>query len=290
MFDESGTIESLQGIILDITEKKTFEKKLLCIHEHDQNTGLPNRRALERLLEQERTADQKTQRALVGINISTISSISMTYGFAQGQKIICRIADELSMLQDDAHRLFNTHEYQLTYYVRTFHKSEEVISFAQKISQQLHPLLAIERIGWGIGILELEGYAQHDSDTLFRNVLVASEKSLAGFEQDRGYCFFNKKLELEIEREYVLLKELNEIACGIDEDRLYLEFQPILDLKTNRVTGFEALSRLKSNRLGGRSSLGIHSSSGENEAHHSTRRMYYFQITELSESIARSRP
>ena len=250
VFDESGTIESLQGIILDITEKETYEKQLLHIHEYDQNTGLPNQRALERLLDQERVTDQKSGRALVCVNISTVNSISMTYGFAQGQKVICKIAAELKMLQDADHILFNTHEYRFTYYVRNCHQSEETTSFVQKISQQLHPLLAIERIGWGIGVLELEGYAQHDSDTLFRNVLVASEKSLAGFEQDSGYCFFNKKLELEIEREHILLKELNEIASGIDEGRLYLEFQPILDLKTNRVTGFEALSRLKSNRLG----------------------------------------
>lgn len=54
----------------------------------------------------------------------------------------------------------------------------------------------------------------------------------------------------QIMGEDYITRELIEIAEGIDSSRLFLQYQPILDIKSNQITVFEALSRLKSNKYG----------------------------------------
>lgn len=51
-------------------------------------------------------------------------------------------------------------------------------------------------------------------------------------------------------RESEIRKELTRIANETDSSVLYLQYQPILDLKTNSICGFEALARLRTERLG----------------------------------------
>lgn len=47
----------------------------------------------------------------------------------------------------------------------------------------------------------------------------------------------------QIMGEDYITRELIEIAEGIDSSRLFLQYQPILDIKSNQITVFEALSR-----------------------------------------------
>ena len=51
-------------------------------------------------------------------------------------------------------------------------------------------------------------------------------------------------------RERELSDEIREIADGIKTDRLYLQYQPIIDIASGQVCGFEALARLNSEKYG----------------------------------------
>lgn len=250
VYDEKGKLKSLQGIILDVTDRKKCEIQLVHYHEYDRRTGLPNEWSMEMLLQQEKESNQVGCQALVGIDVSTIYNKNIAYGFAYGQKIIKEIADELKTLRDDNHHLFSTYEYRFMFYVRSYSAKEELISFSEEISRRMRSILRVERIGWGIGILELDLFNNHNTDATLRNVLVASEKSLASFEEDLRFRFFDKEMELALERENVIMQELTEIASGKGKDRLYLEYQAILDLKTDTICSFEALARLQSDRFG----------------------------------------
>ncbi|HCO19017.1 MAG TPA: hypothetical protein DIT39_05345 [Tissierellales bacterium] len=62
--------------------------------------------------------------------------------------------------------------------------------------------------------------------------------------------YFNDKIEDQIIKEGIITRELIQIAEGKETDRLFLQFQPILDVESNRISGFEALVRLRSRKLG----------------------------------------
>ncbi|MGB3911825.1 MAG: PAS domain S-box protein, partial [Thermacetogeniaceae bacterium] len=70
VYDNSGEVEALEGIIIDISDRKAMEDILKYNQEHDRSTGLYNLNYLFNLLTSD--ADKKTaeKRALVGLNLS----------------------------------------------------------------------------------------------------------------------------------------------------------------------------------------------------------------------------
>ena len=69
--------------------------------------------------------------------------------------------------------------------------------------------------------------------------------------------FYDDELEELVDRERDVVRALNEVAADDYNEDLYLQYQPIIDLKTDLVCGFEALSRLKTEKLGFVSPVGF---------------------------------
>ncbi len=66
-------------------------------------------------------------------------------------------------------------------------------------------------------------------------------------------------MEIEIIREQDIKSELARIAAGENIETLFLQFQPIIDLKSDKIKGFEALARMKNEKTWPGSSSGIYS-------------------------------
>jgi PAS domain S-box-containing protein len=250
VFTEEGEIEALEGIILDISDRKQMEKELRYNSEREAFTGLYNRRYLITLLEQHAKVLSKSKRALIAINLSAIHLLAMTYGFQYGREFIKKAVESLNTLTSDKHILFNVLENKFVYYIKEYKDEKELTLFCQSIIELLEPLLAVEGINGGIGVIKIEDYNKEDVEQLLRNLLVASEKAAKIYDKDIGICFFDREMEAHQNREEIINWELNQIAAGENIDRLFLEYQPILDLNKNEICGFEALARLNSDRLG----------------------------------------
>ena len=104
-----------------------------------------------------------------------------------------------------------------------------------------------DRVSGGIGILEIDrNQNEVDVDLLLRRLLIASERSISLYGKDYVICFYDEELEALVNRERDIEEALNAIAVdGNTNDELFLQYQPIIDLKTNIISGFEALARLK---------------------------------------------
>jgi PAS domain S-box-containing protein len=250
VFNDQGEVEALEGIVLDISERKEMENHLRHHYEHDIWTGLPNRRYLEKLLKHDVELWPWQKRALVGINLSTVNALTMTYGFHYTQEVIKQIANALQSHCNDNCGLYHTYEYRFVYYIRSYNGQDELAAFCKAVANTIESLLAAERIGAGIGVIEMDQHNKHDVDQLLKNLLIASEKALGNDDQDFGFCFFNQAMETEILREEEITRELAQIAVNEHDERLFLLFQPIVDLQANQICGFEALARLDSNKLG----------------------------------------
>jgi EAL domain-containing protein (putative c-di-GMP-specific phosphodiesterase class I) len=87
-------------------------------------------------------------------------------------------------------------------------------------------------------------------DTLLKKLLIASEKALNTYEREFAICFYDDDMEAQITRAEDIKRELAKAASDEDDGGLFLLYQPILDLKQNRICAFEALARLKSDKLG----------------------------------------
>lgn len=250
VFDKDGDLEDLEGIVLDITDRKKYEDQLLHYNEHDQWTGLFNRRAFEELLQNDAQASCPVRRAMIEINLSSIQMLSITYGFDYAQEVTSRTVELFETFQNADRLLFHTYANRYVFYFRTYSNKEELVRFSEKLSEELGAILSIERIGWGIGIIELGAFTSLDIGKILRNLLITSEQSLTGFGEDLEISFFDELMESKIERKQAITEELAEICKGIGGERLSLDFQPILDLDTNAISGFEALARLQSRTYG----------------------------------------
>lgn len=247
IFNSHGKVEALEGIILDISERKKIENDLRFHLKHDRWTGLYNQSHLESLLEENMESTEK--KALIGINLSYVHSLNMIYGFHYTQELIKKLASTLKVYTHEDMLLFKMYDNQFVFYVRGYRGREELESLCRDLAGTLETALALEQINAGIGIVEVESHHRRNVDQILKSVLIASEKAIESFD-DYSFGFFDDKMEEALIREDVIKRELAQIADGIRPERLYLQYQPILDLKTDEICAVEALARLQSDEYG----------------------------------------
>ena len=243
---ESGHI----ALLKDISSRKEFENTLRYSSEHDSWTGLYNRNYLKTLLERDDESRLREKRALVSVDLSTVQSLTSTYGFQYTQDLIKKIADMLRQFCTDRRLLFNTYENQFAFYLKGYKDKNELTEFSIEVAKQLEPVLLMERIKGGIGVIEIGEGDEKDVDLLLRRLLVTSEKAFNIYDRNIGICFYNEEIEKQMVREQQITLELAKISTDEKDFGLFVQFQPILDLKSNKISSFEALARLSIEGLG----------------------------------------
>lgn len=252
IYNEKGEVEALEGIVLDISDRKAIENTLKYNNEHDRLTGLYNRDYLISLLENDVKLNSKSKKALIGINLSAVQLLTIKYGFQYTQNLIKKVAEALSQHCTDNRLLFHPRENRFIFYVFNYKDKSELVDFSNVIAQTLESLLVTDRISGGIGILEIDrNQNEVDVDLILRRLLIASERAVNLFEKDFVVCFYDEALEALVNRERDIVEILSAIAAGDYTDgEIFLNYQPIFDIKTGLICSFEALARLKTEKFG----------------------------------------
>lgn len=251
IFDEKGEVSALEGIVIDIHNLKTVELMLQRKNDYDSVTELHNRRYFERLLDKMIEANDVKNKAVMCLNFSSIQSLVLTNGYHYGIDVVIKISNILKMFSSTDIELYATHENRFCFLIENYQEKLELVDFYEKISHALEPLLLQERITCGVSFVELKDHKYPNSDRLLKDVLIATEKVLS-LENDKiiDYIFIDKDMQYQIEREKIIKEEIIKMCKEGDSDKLYLQYQPVMNLKTNRVASFEALTRFRSDRLG----------------------------------------
>lgn len=92
--DENGNVVALEGLIIDMTERKKREEEVQYIGEHDFLTGLYNRRFFEQELMHTNAENFLPLSIIVG-DINGVKLINDAFGHAQGDKLIIETAKVL---------------------------------------------------------------------------------------------------------------------------------------------------------------------------------------------------
>lgn len=252
IYDDDGKVEALEGIVLDISDRKAAEGTLKYNNEHDRWTGLHNREYLVSLLEKDIRMKRDSKKALIGINLDTLQVKASNYGFHYSQNLVKKAAEALSRYCTDKRLLCHARENRFAFYISDYDDRSEIAEFANAIVKTLRSVFATERTGGGIGILEIgHGEDVTDVELLMRRLLIASERYVGLFENDFQVCCYDEELEDLVNRERDIVEALSAIASGSrTNDELLLLYQPIVDLKSYSVQSFEVLSRLRSEKLG----------------------------------------
>lgn len=250
VYDSDGNVEALEGIIIDISDRKEKELRLKYISEHDPLTDLYNRRCLEEKLESGLIELPNRKRAIILLSLSNISAISLTYGYAISDKIVRELADKLKALTSADREVYHLSLKQFAFCYENYMDEEELVEFSRAVLDIFMSIPMLQIVGCGIGILQIDKY-NYDVDTIIKYAAIASENATKDLAF--GYDFFEDDLVAKLNREADVKEELIRILLenyGSSDEGIILQYQPIIDLRTSAIVGFEALARLKSNKLG----------------------------------------
>lgn len=248
VYNGNGNVEALEGIIIDTTKEKESLLQLKFVNEHDHLTGLYNRRFLQKLLECDRTDKREVKRALILLNLNKIDSINLTFGYAFSESLVKELAQKLSQFASQDIKLFRLSFKSFGFYVTNYGGIKKLRKLCDSLVQVMSEMQIMNIVGCGIGVSLIE---QDDEDAvlILRNASIAAEKAMDS-DQIFDCCFVDAGLLAEIKRETEIKDLLILIANNENNKNLYLQYQPVFDTKTNKICGFEALARLKSEQLG----------------------------------------
>jgi len=246
-------------ILQDISERMQMEMERKYLTEHDRLTGLYNRDYLVSLLDKDIKLKKQCKKALIGIDLSKIHLLTVNYhlltvnyGFQYTQNLIKKTAEAFLQLCADNRLLFHIHENHFVFYIFDYRDRSELATFGKRIAATLESLFVTERIGGGIGIVEFaQDQGDENVDSLLRRLLITTERSGNPVGNEFEIRFYDEEVEALVNWERDVAEALDAVATGNPaNDYLYVMYQPIIDLKTGSVWGFEALARLKTDKLG----------------------------------------
>jgi PAS domain S-box-containing protein len=249
VYDDEGNVEALEGIIIDITSRREYEKKLQFMGEHDVLTGLYNRAFFENILDMDAGEPDRT---VVLVDLNRLNALSLSYGYAFSERIVMEAAARLLALATDERKLFQISPERIAFYLKDCSDADEQARFCDSIVSALSGIQLIHAAGCGIGILRLDENSR-DGDAILRNASIAAE--YAARKGAFQVCPFERELEDRTIREKNIKDELLEALENEQNRDIFAEFQPIVDLRTGRISGFEALARMMSPKLGSLSPL-----------------------------------
>ena len=248
--DKQGHALHIIKQVQDITERKEGARQLEYLVDHDFLTGLYNRRWFERELarEVERASRYKTPGAVLVIDLDHFKDINDSLGHKAGDDLLKGIAGLLKQRVRHADVLarLGGDEFALLLPQTTADHAEIV---ADEIVKTLSRRMAASDtqsvvVTASVGVAISDGLT--DTELMAYADLAMYEAKEAG--RNRFAVYLPAKGGRE--RVSARLAEAERIRRTLEEDRLLLYGQPVLDLKTNELHSHEILVRLPDDKGG----------------------------------------
>ena len=235
--------------ITDITKRIAAEAHVARMAAEDPLTGLPNRRifsaSLDRVIEQGRATDDASEKvkdfAVLFLDLDRFKVINDTLGHRIGDLLLQEVAKRLkgALRPTDILSRLGGDEFAIIIPVVESRARLEALAarLANAFSEpfELNDHRVRSNVSIGIAVGPADGESADD-------LLVAADLALYAVkgEGGRSFRFYQKKMNQQINDRREIENDLRE---AIDRNELELHYQPIFDLKSRMVSGFEALAR-----------------------------------------------
>jgi diguanylate cyclase (GGDEF)-like protein len=225
--------------LVDRTVELQAERTLRAEMLRDSLTGLPNRLAFSEAIEKAgELAARDIDHAVLVVDMLRFSRINESMGGLAGDELLITFARRLILALRAGDVLARTGGNEFGVLVSLRRGVEDALKAAERIQQVMaapFKLSELEiRVECAIGVALM--HTGQDSEELFRNAQFAVKQAkLEGKPQ-----VYEPKQATEARRRFSIETELRR---ALDKDQLKLFYQPLIDLKSGEVAGFEALAR-----------------------------------------------
>jgi len=246
---ENGN-QVFEGSLVDITQRKIAEEKVQFLAYFDSLTNLPNRALVKDRLSQS-IASAKRHRQKIGLlylDIDGFKVINDCLGHSVGDELLQQVAARLRSCarEEDSVARLGGDEFLIA--LGPIESSSDAAVVAERVARELsHPFnlhghsLTVT-CSMGISVFPTHG---GDTETLIKNADAAmyASKNLGR----NTFSFFSEEMTSQaIER----LQLGNSMRSALERDEFFLVFQPEFDLRTGKISCWEALIRWKHPDLG----------------------------------------
>lgn len=248
--DEKGEVLYAITQAQDVSERKHLAGRLEYLVDHDFLTGLFNRRHFEQALthEAERIARYGGPAAVLLIDLDNFKDVNDSFGHKAGDDVLKGVAGLLRQRTRETDLLarIGGDEFAVLLPQTDADRAETVADDVVKALGRQTAVLANQsiRITASVGVAMFENLT--DTEVLAYADLAMYEAKEAGRNRLAMYRPFEGRREIVSAR----FAELERIRSALEEERLLLYGQPILDLATNEVSSYELLLRLPDERGG----------------------------------------
>lgn len=245
-YDNDGA--TMRGLILDYSEQKTAEERILYLAEHDSLTNLINRRRFQEELDKRIAYSLRYQEqgALLFIDLDQFKYINDSYGHQYGDEFLVDISRRLhlALRKTDILGRLGGDEFGV---IIPHTDSEQVQQVAQSLLEVLREQTynfngTIHHASASIGIVMFPQQGHLTNDLLAKaDAAMYSAKN----EGRAKYHLFNEE-DNELWNMQSKIHWEDRIRWALANDRFVLHYQPVARLEDSVITHYEVLLRMMS--------------------------------------------
>ncbi len=238
-----GSGSAVLVAVVDVTERKQAEARIAYMASHDALTGLPNRVLFHERLDEllARLARGGDHLAVHCIDLDHFKGVNDTLGHPIGDELLKIVAERLRGSLRDSDMVARLGGDEFAVVQCPLHDPNEASSLANALIEIVSKPYEVQGhefvVGASIGIALAPGDGE-EADALLRNADMALYRAKA---EGRGTAhFFEPEMDRRIQARRMLELDLRKAFANGEFELFY---QPLIQLDTNAVSGFEALLR-----------------------------------------------
>lgn len=217
---------------------------------YDQLTNMPNRHMIGKQMSRAITDADRNGNLLgvVFLDLDSFKNVNDTMGHHFGDKVLIQIGDRIkkSLRRTDVISRFGGDEFLIM--LNDVYSSEDIEIVVDKIIKQFEEPIMIEgqetylTASIGIAVFPKNG---QNKDALIKNADIAMYSAKSNGKNQFVFC--SEKMEEEMQRTMTLTQNLYH---ALENDELYIVYQPQVSLTDEKVIAVEALARWNNPTLG----------------------------------------
>lgn len=242
--NEQGKSVAVFGTLQDVSKERAAARELEKLAYFDNLTGLANRtlftRELDRISNACARGNQKA--ALLLIDLDHFKEVNDTLGHQAGDELLGIIGHRLTKIFKDVGFVARLGGDEFAVVVENTVSKKEIDTLCNAIIESVNLSaslsLGVVQTNASIGVALAPLHSSEPTELLsFADLALYSSK-----EQGRGRaCYYVERFSKSLETRISLGSEMR---SALDESRFEAHYQPIVDIKSQMVCGFEALLRL----------------------------------------------
>ena len=238
---EKGDPRYVFIMVQDITERKRARAEIAYLATHDSLTSLVNRIVFHSELA-EAIARRKTNEVLgvLFLNLDAFKEINDTRGRSTGDTVLTEVARRLRRCAGEGAVIARFTADEFAILSKTASTVDEIRDLAELVMAAVREPYAVDNMtaveaSIGIAVGPRDGL---DAEEIMKKADIALDtvKSEGGGD----LCFFEPEMEQRLIARQALKVDL---TAALSKNQLEIEYQPIVDLRSGKVTSFEALLR-----------------------------------------------